>query len=474
MGMDFMARALAGTALSRLSREKVLIGIIGQSNERGNVLETDRVAYPQAFGSLRNPKGLQCPIGPAKARTGGWWPYVYDALWDWGYEPQIINGAIGSASFLAHVAGQMAIYDSFSQVGYQRRVPSAAEDKGYAGARIAPTAGSDSPVWVQVAGGEDSAAFASGVSPVLVNGAGFETQLDYMLYTANGKKSAGARFTADFSGTTMTVTAVAKGTLAVGQYLYGYAGYRNQITAGLQITALGTGTGGTGTYTVSVANSGSGKVLCSTPANFAFTGLGATVTDGDLSWKCESGTSSAPYGGQFGTVFTEAQMGRGFDPYGMLARLHEEMQRVRGVTRKIIYIQNAQSDVSATQAQYQAALESIANYFLNRGYEVMIGLSCFNPGGATTGQYDTLKAARAAALTSLKAGSNGAKVFDGADLYTAMGSTGPMAAGGGFMQADNTHLNGRGVIGPAMSGVEPAGKHVADAFRAILPKRVIA
>ena len=44
MGMDFMARALAGTALSRLSREKVLIGIIGQSNERGNVLETDRAA----------------------------------------------------------------------------------------------------------------------------------------------------------------------------------------------------------------------------------------------------------------------------------------------------------------------------------------------------------------------------------------------------------------------------------------------
>lgn len=454
----------------KLKRKKIAFGIIGQSNERGNVLESDKAAYPLAFGSLINPRGVQCPIGPAKARTGGWWPYVYDELWNWGYELEMVNGAVGSASFIAHVAGQMALYDSFSQVGYQRRLPSSGEDKGFAGMRIAPTAGSDSPVWVQVAGGEDTAAFASGAFPVLVNGAGVETQLDYMLYTANNKKSGGARFTADFSGTTMTVTSVAKGTLAVGQYLYGYGGYRNQITAALQITALGTGTGGTGTYTVSASNSGAGKVLCSTTANFAYTALGATVTDGDLTWKCESATSTSPYGGQYGTVFTEAQMGKGFDPYGLLTRLHDEMQRVRDADRKIIYIQNAQSDVSATQAQYQAALESIANYYLNRGYEVMIGLSCFNPGGATTTQYNTLKAGRDAALVSLKAGVNGAKVFDGADLYTLMGSTGPMAAGGGFMQADNTHLNGRGVVGPALSGIDPAGKHVSDAVKAVLPK----
>lgn len=52
--------------------------------------------------------------------------------------------------------------------------------------------------------------------------------------------------TASISGTTMTVTAVASGTLEVGAMIFG-AG----VTLGTKIVALGTGTGGTGTYTVS-------------------------------------------------------------------------------------------------------------------------------------------------------------------------------------------------------------------------------
>lgn len=59
---------------------------------------------------------------------------------------------------------------------------------------------------------------------------------------------ASAVFTGSISGTTLTVTAVTSGTIAVGQYLNG-AG----ITAGTYITALGTGTGGTGTYTVNTS-----------------------------------------------------------------------------------------------------------------------------------------------------------------------------------------------------------------------------
>ena len=55
-----------------------------------------------------------------------------------------------------------------------------------------------------------------------------------------------ASFTAVIIGTEMTVTAVASGTLAVGQTVYG-----STVAAGTTITALGTGTGGTGTYTVS-------------------------------------------------------------------------------------------------------------------------------------------------------------------------------------------------------------------------------
>jgi len=59
----------------------------------------------------------------------------------------------------------------------------------------------------------------------------------------------GAVFTATSSGTTLTVSAVASGTIYVGQTIQG-AG----IASGTIITALGTGFGGTGTYTLSQAN----------------------------------------------------------------------------------------------------------------------------------------------------------------------------------------------------------------------------
>lgn len=57
-----------------------------------------------------------------------------------------------------------------------------------------------------------------------------------------------AAFTASVAGTTMTVTAVASGTLAVGQTVSDTTG---NLIVGTRITALGTGAGGTGTYTVS-------------------------------------------------------------------------------------------------------------------------------------------------------------------------------------------------------------------------------
>lgn len=54
-------------------------------------------------------------------------------------------------------------------------------------------------------------------------------------------------FTASLAGTTLTVTAVSSGTLAVGQFVLG-----TNVPDGLLITALGTGVGGTGTYTVNL------------------------------------------------------------------------------------------------------------------------------------------------------------------------------------------------------------------------------
>ena len=68
----------------------------------------------------------------------------------------------------------------------------------------------------------------------------------------------GAAFTASISGTTMTVTAVASGTILVGDVIAGGTTADNT-----RITALGTGTGGTGTYTVSKSQTVSSVAMTS-------------------------------------------------------------------------------------------------------------------------------------------------------------------------------------------------------------------
>ncbi|RDU99240.1 hypothetical protein [Trinickia dinghuensis] len=55
-----------------------------------------------------------------------------------------------------------------------------------------------------------------------------------------------ALFTGSIAGTTLTVSSVGAGAIAVGQYVQG-------ASPGTTITALGTGTGGAGTYTVSIS-----------------------------------------------------------------------------------------------------------------------------------------------------------------------------------------------------------------------------
>lgn len=158
--------------------------------------------------------------------------------------------------------------------------------------------------------------------------------------------------------------------------------------------------------------------------DFSTATVGATVTDGTVVWTCVS-TDAAGLGLTNGTIMGESNKGFGFDPFGAMARLHEQMQQVHGVYRKIIYISNGQSDISATTAWYRDALVSIGNYFLVRGYEIMVGLTTWFP-LSTVAAYNNLKQGRIDALTILRATVNGAKVYDGADLYTLMGVTGPM------------------------------------------------
>ena len=105
-------------------------------------------------------------------------------------------------------------------------------------------------------------------------------------YSASGLPAA-ASVTGSISGTTLTVTAVASGTLYKGAYITG-----SGVAANTQITALGTGTGGAGTYTVSVSQTVASETLTGslaldtttgaitgTPTTIGHNVITATVTD---------------------------------------------------------------------------------------------------------------------------------------------------------------------------------------------------
>ncbi len=82
---------------------------------------------------------------------------------------------------------------------------------------------------------------------------------------------AGADFTGAISTTTLTVSAVASGTLQVGQVISGVG-----VTAGTYITAFGTGTGGAGTYTVSASQTVASEAMTANASSM-------TVASGTLS-----------------------------------------------------------------------------------------------------------------------------------------------------------------------------------------------
>lgn len=78
----------------------------------------------------------------------------------------------------------------------------------------------------------------------------------HLIQTAKSGNS--ASFTADISGTTLTVSSVASGALNIGQTVTGTG-----VAGNTTITALGSGTGGTGTYTVSVSQTVGSEAMTS-------------------------------------------------------------------------------------------------------------------------------------------------------------------------------------------------------------------
>lgn len=94
-------------------------------------------------------------------------------------------------------------------------------------------------------------------------------------YTWYISSPATAVFTASTSGTTLTVSSVSSGSLAVGQSLYGVG-----VLAETVITALGSGSGGAGTYTINRSQTVAAESMNSATVGAVFTATisGSTLT----------------------------------------------------------------------------------------------------------------------------------------------------------------------------------------------------
>jgi hypothetical protein len=94
-------------------------------------------------------------------------------------------------------------------------------------------------------------------------------------YTWRISSPSAAVFTGSTSGTTLTVTAITNGTIAINQALFGV-----NIAQETVITALGTGTGGVGTYTINVSQTVPSEQMNSATVGAVVTGSisGTTLT----------------------------------------------------------------------------------------------------------------------------------------------------------------------------------------------------
>ena len=116
---------------------------------------------------------------------------------------------------------------------------------------------------------------ATGQVGIVDNGVNVYIVDDSYRYTWFISAPSSAIFTGSISGTTLTVTVMQSGTIAVGQAIFGQGIAQNTV-----ITALGTGSGGVGTYTVSDSQTVASTAINSVASPAIVTGAisGTTLT----------------------------------------------------------------------------------------------------------------------------------------------------------------------------------------------------
>lgn len=345
-------------------KQTVAILVIGQSNEQGVVNLSDKANYPQAFRSERV-DGVHVPFSPdvAVANRGGWWCKVYDDLYDWGYDAHIINGAVGGMGMQLHCSG--AVQTRLNNTAYyiKRDTNLNYPDRG------------DFGDIVQISN-------------------------KFFVPTGNARKRS-AFNTAPYRG------------------LVGTATYQDYVAFGANYQSDPFISGVTGS---------------SAPDVSAIT-VGQTVTDGDIIFTCVGVSGGAydptgtydPNGNRtLGGMFGELNAGFGFDPLGIISRGWEALAKVHA-SKKIVYIQNGQTDLGVGNTSYARSLAGVATFFLRRNCTVMIGNTLYSPGSSnSTNAFYTAQVEGVDQAIALMSPHFPNRVFRGANLYASMGTTGPM------------------------------------------------
>jgi hypothetical protein len=150
---------------------------------------------------------------------------------------------------------------------------------------------------------------ASGLVGIVDNGVNVYIVDETYRYCWFISNPSAATFTGSISGTTLTVTSVLSGTIAVGQAIFGQGVDQNSV-----ITALGTGSGGVGTYTVSDSQTVTSTTINSTAAPAIVTASisGTTMTVSAVtSGTLQIGQTIEGSGVTDGTIITAFGTGSG-------------------------------------------------------------------------------------------------------------------------------------------------------------------
>lgn len=150
---------------------------------------------------------------------------------------------------------------------------------------------------------------ATGQVGIVDNGVNVYIVDDSYRYTWFISAPSSAIFTGSISGTTLTVTVMQSGTIAVGQAIFGQGVAQNSV-----ITALGTGSGGVGTYTVSDSQTVASTAINSVASPAIVTGAisGTTLTVSAVtSGTLKIGQTIEGSGVTDGTIITALGTGSG-------------------------------------------------------------------------------------------------------------------------------------------------------------------